>query len=142
MPCDYKNYPSNWTEIRAAILERAEDKCERCGLPNYAVYRWDEDGKWECAAGSLYYDDFQYAVSYAEAREACDAVNEWEEGAPYKVCVLTISHQNHATGDNRPENLRALCQRCHNRDDGEYRAENRRRKREAAKVDKQPGLSI
>ena len=30
-------YPANWKEIRAAILERADNKCEFCGIENYAV---------------------------------------------------------------------------------------------------------
>jgi len=36
MPCDYKKYPANWKEIRSRILNRAEDKCEKCGIPNYS----------------------------------------------------------------------------------------------------------
>ena len=34
MPCDYKEYPKNWPEIRQAILARAENKCELCGAEN------------------------------------------------------------------------------------------------------------
>lgn len=38
MPIDYKNYPENWkTEIRPAILERANNCCEFCGVKNYSV---------------------------------------------------------------------------------------------------------
>ncbi len=33
MPCDYKKYPPNWKEIRAAILARAGNRCE--GSPAY-----------------------------------------------------------------------------------------------------------
>lgn len=37
MPIDYKNYPDNWkSEIRPAILARAENRCECCGVENYA----------------------------------------------------------------------------------------------------------
>ena len=37
MPIDYKKYPKNWkTEIRPRILARAQNKCERCGIENYA----------------------------------------------------------------------------------------------------------
>jgi 5-methylcytosine-specific restriction endonuclease McrA len=37
MPCDYRNYPPNWKDIRAAILERAGHCCEECGVANYAT---------------------------------------------------------------------------------------------------------
>lgn len=35
-PCDYKEYPSNWGEIRDRILLRAGNKCETCGLENHS----------------------------------------------------------------------------------------------------------
>jgi hypothetical protein len=35
MPINYKNYPKNWKEIRAKVLERAGNKCEFCGVKNY-----------------------------------------------------------------------------------------------------------
>lgn len=40
-------YPDNWkTEIRPAILKRADNKCEWCGVDNYAIGARDTDGKW------------------------------------------------------------------------------------------------
>lgn len=39
--------------------------------------------------------------------------------------VLTVAHLNHEPEDCRPENLRALCQRCHNQYDAKHRAETR-----------------
>ena len=41
--------------------------------------------------------------------------------------VLTIAHLNHTPEDCRPENLRALCQRCHNQYDAKHRAETRKK---------------
>ena len=35
MPVNWAKYPKNWKEIRAHILERAGNKCERCGAVNY-----------------------------------------------------------------------------------------------------------
>lgn len=53
--------------------------------------------------------------------EWCGAVN----GVPHPVTgsqvVLTVAHLNHRPEDCREENLRALCQRCHNRYDGPMR---------------------
>lgn len=38
MPINYKDYPSNWkTEIRPAILERAKNCCESCGVKNHSL---------------------------------------------------------------------------------------------------------
>ena len=38
MPIDYKKYPPNWkTEIRPHILNRANNKCELCGVENYSI---------------------------------------------------------------------------------------------------------
>lgn len=106
MPCDYSKYPPNWfPEIRPAILERAQNCCERCGVANYAVV--------------------QRIISKRE-REV-------------KI-VLTIAHLNHDVTDNRPENLAALCQRCHNQHDVEFRAENRKRNRDAKNCDEQGEL--
>ena len=37
-PIDYKNYHPEWhTVIRPAILARAQNKCEWCGVPNGAM---------------------------------------------------------------------------------------------------------
>jgi len=39
MPCNYKLYPPNWfSEIRPRILARANNRCEFCGVPNYAPH--------------------------------------------------------------------------------------------------------
>jgi 5-methylcytosine-specific restriction endonuclease McrA len=50
----------------------------------------------------------------------------WNEktGKMVKV-VLTIAHLDHTPENCDPENLRALCQACHNRYDAKHRAETR-----------------
>lgn len=40
--------------------------------------------------------------------------------------VLTIAHLDHMPENCDPENLRALCQACHNRYDAKHRAETRK----------------
>jgi hypothetical protein len=42
------------------------------------------------------------------------------------VIVLTIAHLDNDTKNNSYGNLKALCQRCHNRYDVKFRKENRR----------------
>ena len=41
--------------------------------------------------------------------------------------VLTIAHLDHTPENCNPDNLRALCQKCHNRYDAKHRAETRRK---------------
>lgn len=44
--------------------------------------------------------------------------------------ILTIAHLNHKPEDCDPENLRALCQKCHNTYDAEHRKETRKRNKQ------------
>ena len=41
--------------------------------------------------------------------------------------ILTIAHIDHTPENNKPENLRALCQKFHNSYDASHRAETRKR---------------
>lgn len=121
MPIDYKDYPPNWkSELRPAVLTRANNACESCQVKNYDVVRWNaEEG---------YYESFDEYLpeTYAEARTlwvdlmASHWKNDW------KVIVLTIAHLDHDTENNALENLKALCQRCHLNYD---RGDNTRRRR-------------
>ena len=87
-PENKARYPKNWKEIRAAILKRAGNHCEFCGVPNHVLRR---NG----------------------------------QGKEVKI-VLTIAHLDHQPENCDPENLRALCQKCHNQYDAKHRAETRR----------------
>lgn len=115
MPCDYSKYPKDWKAIRAEVLERAGHKCEQCGVENYGIYidyGWDRP-----------------RTKHDGSHAADQFVEDW-----HLKCVkiiLTISHTDHditnnGTPGDRP-NLRALCQRCHNRHDAQYRRGNARR---------------
>ena len=66
--------------------------------------------------------------SYKEARFFADDLNSTKPGVKRIVIVLTIAHLNHDIADNREDNLKALCQRCHNVMDAPYRAKNRKQK--------------
>lgn len=110
----YSLYPENWKEISKAIREgRARDRCEWCNVSNRAVGARDVKG------------DFHY-------KEAIDGMSpgEWDhwfgkgEQPKYIRIVLTVAHLGTPQADGRPgnrqdkadcrpENLAALCQRCH-----------------------------
>lgn len=136
MPCDYSKYPSNWhSEIRPAILKRAGNCCERCKAPNRSlvcrgiycgVHVWqDEDGNiYDADTGEILGDDYVGEV--------------WTELPPGKhkaaEIVLTIAHiHNPDPMDCRPENLQALCQRCHLKLDEPLRREKSKATREKRK---------
>ena len=135
MPTDMSKYPKDWKEIRNRILLRAggnEDdprvgaRCEHCGLQNYDVVA-------RCG-GVLMFVKSPY-VSHEDARRAkIDA--EKHTGLGYSVVVLTISHIHDMNPQNVDEsNLAALCQKCHNSHDVQYRKRNRATTRRARIVE-------
>lgn len=54
----------------------------------------------------------------------CRAANHQPHPVTGSRVVLTVGHVNHDTSDNRPENLRAWCQRCHLKHDAQLHARN------------------
>ena len=66
-----------------------------------------------------------------EAGQRCDAVN----GEPHPLTgsrvVLTTAHLDHQPENCAPENLRAMCQRCHNRYDAPMRRRGRAERQRA-----------
>ena len=125
MPIDYKNYPSNWkTEIRPAIIQRAKNCCEFCGILNYQVRRFLSNGDVET---HNYFD----TQNYKNANELKEHLNDFcDDGkGKWSVVVLTIAHLDNDTKNNDYSNLKALCQKCHNKYDVNFRKENRRNSR-------------
>lgn len=114
MPIDYSEYPQNWlTEIRPAVLKRANDLCEDCGAPNHKfIYRpISGSSAWEL---------------WPEADEdAAPLVRE--RYRPVKI-ILTIAHLDHdkTNHDVSLDRLKALCQRCHLNYDRSRHIENRK----------------
>lgn len=100
-------YPKNWKQIRKNILERANNRCEFCGVENYAEGYRDCDGN--------------FIESYGMQQET-DAL----DGEKIIKIVLTVAHLDHNPQNCSPENLRALCQKCHLTYDIEHHKETRR----------------
>lgn len=119
-------YPPNWPEISAGIRKRAWHMCEECGVENYAIGGRDNDGRWWPALPTG--DDglrltWPKPGDYAECQRQGSVVTLWLR---IIRIVLTVAHLNHKPEDNRPENLKCLCQRCHNRLDAAMRAAGRK----------------
>ncbi len=105
-PENKKLYPKNWKQIREAILKRANNKCEFCGVENHTEGYRDKDGNFIKSTGMQ-----------QEADEL--------DGEKIIRIVLTIAHLDHNPQNCDPNNLRALCQKCHNIYDKEHRKETR-----------------
>jgi hypothetical protein len=114
MPIDYNEYPDNWkTEIRPEILKRANNKCEWCGLPNGEMIIRGNGNHWI----KYHSDDIDFFVNQdGQILSSEDLPDEYDEKINWTTIVLTIAHiENPDPMDCRPENLAALCQRCHHK---------------------------
>jgi ribosomal protein L37AE/L43A len=126
MPIDYSKYPKNWkTEIRPAIIKRANNCCEFCKVPNYKLILRGTWNDTEC------YQDDDGTIYDANTSEVIgsDYVGEVHPTNKLIKVVLTIAHLDHDIKNNDPLNLKALCQRCHIRHDIEHKKNNRKKKK-------------
>lgn len=136
MPVDMSKYPENWNEIRNSILIRAGgdqfdpvigSRCEWCGIRNYAVKYVKNDSVRN-------FDDYGFARQRV-TRHNADR-NKMREYGRASVVVLTIAHLDDPDPMNcDPDNLAALCQKCHNGYDAPMRLANRRAAARKAKIE-------
>lgn len=110
MPIDYSRYPPNWkTEIVPAIIARANNKCECCGLENKQIVY---------SISLPVRINYKYKQRTIWFRNEQDARREDIDYRPVAV-VLTIAHLDHDE-DNwnvKYDRLKAMCQICHLRYD-------------------------
>jgi hypothetical protein len=138
MPINYSKYPPNWkTEIRPAILNRADNKCERCGVPNHiSIVRSEID-----PIRYMVYsrnDDCHYING--EPVKVSDIPGEYS-GELIKV-VLTVAHLDQDINHNDYSNLQSLCQLCHNRLDAPVRGKHAAATRRKNEREKQGQMSL
>lgn len=115
MPIDYTKYPPNWkSEIVPAILARAGNCCEECGLPNHSTV-W-------AVKFQIRNEQQQYVLRSVWFRVEADAIRE-AKGQEYRrrtvKVVLTVAHLDHdeTNANVQLDRLKALCQICHLRYD-------------------------
>lgn len=113
MPINYKEYPPNWkTEIRPAVLARANNKCEWCGVENHRLIHRHGKGP----------QDWTY---WPEGMES----EAWSlDGKKATKIVLTIAHLDHDKLNHEIplDRLAALCQKCHLGHDIKHHTQNRK----------------
>lgn len=122
MPINYKNYHPMWKRIsRFVRLIRAQNCCEKCGVPNYSVLEYLSGEVVEI----MEFDDIQAARAYrAEKNKFSFVVNG--QGQWWSMVILTVAHLDHDVDNNDLDNLQALCQRCHLGHDRRDNAQKRR----------------
>jgi len=133
-PENRARYPADWPDISRNVRESAGQMCEQCGVPNAAMIRRgiSRDGRavWRLCSASAY-EDGRCAMSGDYVPDTGEDTVGW--GEPVRV-VLTVAHPDHTPENCAPENLRALCQRCHNSYDAPMRAAGIRRRRHDARA--------
>jgi hypothetical protein len=123
-----ERYPSNWGEIRAAILERDGHRCKTCKVPNRQPIVRGEDHD---AGTYMVFDGTMYDAETGERRGR--ARGSEYDGRPI-VVVLTVAHLDHDESNNDPSNLAALSQLHHLRHDATDNARRRRANTRAKKA--------
>lgn len=136
-------YGKEWkTVIRPRILARAGDKCELCGVPNHRDVT--RAMGWWMLTPSLWWFKPWKADQYPEiVWHAANGATHQGDNFPREICrqvgiVLTVAHLNHVSGDDRDENLKAMCQWCHL----EYDREHHHRTRGTRKDQGRPLLEL
>lgn len=131
MPVDMKLYPADWKEIRARIMRRADNKCERCGVANGTYVCRSVDGK-------CWFDPVEDAYFSYPSGERLPDWHEADLREKGTVIVCTTAHVDPATKhdktDCRDEALQFLCQACHLAEDLQDHIANRRRSQMAKKA--------
>ena len=128
MPINYKEYHPDWKAISLRIRkERAQDKCEWCGVPNYSIARTNKATRKRETMPPV-----ETPPSYAEAKDFAALRNEAGVDGPgrWSPVVLTVAHIDRDKTNNDDENLAALCQHCHLNHDRHQHIENARNGRE------------
>lgn len=127
-PENRDRYPADWPTISQRIrYERAENRCEGCGVANHQLGGRTADGRWHAAQ-----------TLDCSGRKPEAGTWAWCEGGHHLRIVrivLTVAHLDHTPENCDDDNLRAWCQRCHNRYDRKHRqAGVEKRRREGAAV--------
>lgn len=133
MPVNYNRYPSDWfTRLHRIVWERAQGKCEKCGLPHGSKV-------WSHKVPMYRGRKRVYRAQWTPITES-----KPHPQAKIVVVVLTKAHLDH-DADNKhvhPSRLRLWCQLDHLRYDAAMKAKNRAQEaRESAQQPDGIGLS-
>jgi hypothetical protein len=113
-------YPIDWHELSNMIrFERAKGRCEHCARPHGRTVICLSDGRWWDSEIEGWRDGQGRSL---RQRSGTMFLAEFRSTRVY----LATAHLDHDPANNRPRNLKALCQRCHMlHDQDEHRRQRR-----------------
>lgn len=115
-----------WQATRAHILERADNKCEQCGVPDKTVVvRIAELPGWWFTMDGDAYDE-------TGAHRGMFRGSEIPEPTFVKI-MIGVAHLDHNPSNNADDNLKALCGRCHLINDQDKHRDTRATRKDAAR---------
>lgn len=107
-------YPIDWPQLSALIrFQRAKGRCEICGRPHGREIQHLGDGRW--------WDEEGQTWRNGKGRRLRRLAIVGEVAVRKTKVALAAAHLDHDPSNNRPRNLKALCQRCHMLDDRDER---------------------
>lgn len=118
-PENKERYPKNWPEISRRIRDAAGNKCEWCGVPNGEMGGRTAQGAW-LKARPLGDNGLRLEWPKEGEQSWCGS-NEAAQMLRIVRIVLTVAHLDHTPENCDDDNLKSLCQRCHNRYDAPKR---------------------
>lgn len=131
-PENIARYPANWAEIRARIQLRACNRCEFCGVRNWALGGRTSDGTFH-PAHAVGDDGLRLQWPTPGQPGWCGKTGP-EHFLRIIRIVCTVAHLDHVPENCDDANLKFLCQRCHLVYDKKHHAETAYRTRRDGKA--------
>ena len=119
-PENKARYPKDWKDISQRIRKRAKRRCEcygECGI--------DHRDEMATTHGP------EYANYERNWPDRCSARNHEAHPLTGSKVILTVAHLDHTPENCDDDNLKAMCQRCHNRYDAPVRRAGMRQRKRA-----------
>ncbi len=115
-------YPVDWPQLSSMVrFGRAAGRCQCCRRPHGADVVHLRDGRWWDATVEIWRNGRGQVLSRLQPPALLHGIK-----LRTTRVYLATAHMDHDPTNNRPGNLKALCQRCHLAHD---RAEHQRRRR-------------
>lgn len=115
-PENRSKYPKNWKEISERIrFEKARNRCEVCGVLNHAIIYRMNNGSFRYAS------EADFDLIYYRKKNSHSSLSESIKYHGFVRVVLTTAHLDHNPENCGDDNLKAMCQKCHNSYDRSHR---------------------